>query len=130
MKQSSLQRYNFYGRKHGKKLSKLQKYYITEFLPAIAPIGVSYAENPNREKLSFSNIFGAKEYVGIEYHYQGDIITGKMNTNGLMVVGDNGALMKSADWEVNVAKSKAKYFNKYAYYENFWINNIILINIF
>ena len=62
-----------------------------------------------------SNIFGAKEYVGIEYHYQGDIITGKMNTNGLMVVGDNGALMKSADWEVNVAKSKAKYFNKYAY---------------
>jgi len=60
-----------------------------------------------------SNIFGAKEYVGIEYHYQGDITTGKMNTNGLMVVDDNGALMKPADWEVNVAKSKARYFDKY-----------------
>ena len=71
MKQSSLQRYNFYGRKHGKKLSKLQKHYITEFLPAIAPIGVSYAENPNREKISFSNIFGADCPVWIEVGFGG-----------------------------------------------------------
>ena len=62
---------NFYGRRRGKKLSKNQAYYITNFLPQISLAGVSYNENPSRSKLALEDIFGKKCPVWLEIGFGG-----------------------------------------------------------
>ena len=56
----------------------------------------------------------AKAYVGFEYRIAAKNTYGKMGMNG-MVVGKNGREYIPSAWEANIALSKAKKFNDYAY---------------
>lgn len=62
---------NFYGRRRGKKLSKIQEQYIEKFLPKISLGGVSYDENPKRNLVSLEQIFGKKISVWLEIGFGG-----------------------------------------------------------
>lgn len=62
---------NFYGRRRGKKISKIQNYYISTFLPKVSLLGASYNENPNRKKLSLKEIFGEECAVWLEIGFGG-----------------------------------------------------------
>lgn len=53
---------NFYGRRHGKKLRAHQADLLERFLPAVAPAGVAWDENPGRTPVDFAGmIAGARE---------------------------------------------------------------------
>ena len=62
---------NFYGRRRGKKLSKLQNHYIKNFLPDISLKGVSYDENPNRHKVTAKKIFNENCPIWLEIGFGG-----------------------------------------------------------
>ncbi len=62
---------NFYGRRRGKKLSKLQEQYLDKFLPKVSLYGVSCDENPNRDFISLEQIFGKKCSVWLEIGFGG-----------------------------------------------------------
>ena len=62
---------NFYGRRRGKKLSKLQNYYIKNFLPDICVKGISYDENPNRHKVTAKKIFNENCPIWLEIGFGG-----------------------------------------------------------
>ena len=65
-----------------------------------------------------SKFFSPKEYIGIEYHHNTrSIVYGKMNKDGLMI-DENSSVMSTLEWEISVAKSKAKYFSKRAFIIN------------
>ncbi|MGB0497684.1 MAG: tRNA (guanosine(46)-N7)-methyltransferase TrmB [Rubricella sp.] len=49
---------NFYGRRHGKKLRDHQAALLEEFLPRIAPRGVTWDENPARDPIALEALFG------------------------------------------------------------------------
>lgn len=63
--------FNFYGRKRGKKLSKLQDDFISTYLPKISMPGISYEENPKRGKLKIKQIFGDSSPVWLEIGFGG-----------------------------------------------------------
>ena len=63
--------FNFYGRKRGKKLSKLQEHYILTYLPKIALDKVSFGENPNRSKLELTEIFDENYPICLEIGFGG-----------------------------------------------------------
>ena len=62
---------NFYGRRRGKKLSKLQNYYIKNFLPDICVKGISYDENPDRHKVTAKKIFNENCPIWLEIGFGG-----------------------------------------------------------
>ena len=75
---------NFYGRKRGKKLSGLQEQFISNYLPKISLGGISYEENPSREKIKIEEIFGEKCPVWLEIGFGGGehlLAIAKKNTN-------------------------------------------------
>lgn len=51
---------NFYGRRKGKHLRESQQAYLAEDLAALAPGGVSPAENPDRHPLDLAALFGGR----------------------------------------------------------------------
>ena len=63
--------FNFYGRKSGKKLSKNQNYYILTYLPKVSISGVSYDENPERNKVKVKEIFGDNSPIWLEIGFGG-----------------------------------------------------------
>ena len=71
MAKENSHRFNFYGRRRGKKISSLQRNHLDKFLPAITPLGIDYEENPNRKKISFIEIFGSDCPVWIEVGFGG-----------------------------------------------------------
>ncbi len=66
-----LKNVNFYGRRRGKKLSKLQVYYIKNYLPKITPKGITRTENPTRTETQIKNIFGEKRPLWLEVGFGG-----------------------------------------------------------
>ena len=63
--------HNFYGRRRGKKLSKLKNDFLLNYLPTITPAGISYEENPKRNKLKIKEIFGYNCTVWLEIGFGG-----------------------------------------------------------
>ena len=66
-----MDKFNFYGRRRGKKLSRTQTKFVEEYLPKISLSGISYEENPNRNKIQIEGIFGEECPVWIEIGFGG-----------------------------------------------------------
>ena len=62
---------NYYGRRRGKKLSKVQNDYMTNYLPKVTPKNISWHENPDRKKLKIEEIFGETCAVWLEIGFGG-----------------------------------------------------------
>ena len=63
--------FNFYGRKRGKKLSKLQENYISSYLPKLSIKNASVDDNPQRKKITINEIFGRLCPVWLEIGFGG-----------------------------------------------------------
>jgi tRNA (guanine-N7-)-methyltransferase len=64
-------RRNFYGRRVGKTLRPAQKGYLGDDLGRLRPLGISPAENPDRERLDLTAIFGDARPVWLEIGFGG-----------------------------------------------------------
>jgi tRNA (guanine-N7-)-methyltransferase len=62
---------NFYGRRHGKTLRKGQKRHLETTLERIAPRGVSWDDNPEREPIDLTALFGDDRPVWLEIGFGG-----------------------------------------------------------
>jgi len=62
---------NFYGRIHGKTLRKGQIEHMETTLKALAPQGVSWAENPERNPIDLAELFGDARPVWLEIGFGG-----------------------------------------------------------
>jgi tRNA (guanine-N7-)-methyltransferase len=62
---------NFYGRRHGKTLRRGQKHLLENRLAALAPAGVSRAENPERDPIDPSALFPKAREVWLEIGFGG-----------------------------------------------------------
>lgn len=62
---------NFYGRRHGKTLRRSQKGYLSEDLGSLQPQGISVVENPDRQPISLTSIFGDDRPVWLEVGFGG-----------------------------------------------------------
>jgi len=62
---------NFYGRIHGKTLRPAQKVYLSEDLASLRPAGVTRAENPARDPIDPSGIFGDGRPIWLEIGFGG-----------------------------------------------------------
>ena len=62
---------NFYGRVHGKTLSDKQVDHLENTLPKIAPKGVSWEENPDRDPIDLVSLFGDNRPVWLEIGFGG-----------------------------------------------------------
>ena len=63
--------FNFYGRRRGKTLSDRQKHFIANYLPIITPGGISYHENPKREKINLKEVFDKDYPLWLEIGFGG-----------------------------------------------------------
>lgn len=62
---------NFYGRRHGKTMRKGQVALLEERLPALAPPGVAWAENPGRAPVDFKAMRPGAREVWLEIGFGG-----------------------------------------------------------
>jgi len=62
---------NFYGRRAGKTMRPSQKSYLSEDLETLRPFGVTAEENPARELLDLSTVFGDARPVWLEIGFGG-----------------------------------------------------------
>ncbi len=62
---------NFYGRRFGKTLRKGQIYHLENTLPKIAPKGVTWEENPDRNSIDLVELFGDDRPVWLEIGFGG-----------------------------------------------------------
>ena len=62
---------NFYGRRHGKQLRPRQVKLLDEYLPTIAPPGVAWGENPDREKVDFRGMVPGARAAWLEIGFGG-----------------------------------------------------------
>ena len=65
------ERRNFYGRRHGKTLRQSQKTYLSEDMEALRPRGIWATENPGRNPLDPRAIFGDARPVWLEIGFGG-----------------------------------------------------------
>lgn len=65
------ERRNFYGRRFGKTLRPSQKTYLSEDLSTLTPAGVSPEDNPERQTIDLSTIFGDARPVWLEIGFGG-----------------------------------------------------------
>lgn len=68
---AALPRRNFYGRRHGKALRPTQQRHLDELLPRIAVQGVDRVQNPAREAIDLSALFGRVCSVWLEIGFGG-----------------------------------------------------------
>jgi tRNA (guanine-N7-)-methyltransferase len=68
---TSPERRNFYGRRHGKTLRDSQKAYLSEDLESLLPAGVSREDNPTREMIEPAAIFGDNRAIWLEVGFGG-----------------------------------------------------------
>ncbi len=68
---TTVKQLNFYGRRRGKKLSKIQSNYIKTYLPKISLAGISYSDNPTRCKIKIKEVFGNRCQVWLEIGFGG-----------------------------------------------------------
>lgn len=64
-------RRNFYGRRHGKTLRQSQKGYLSEDLGDLRPRGITVQENPERDRIDPTAIFGRPGPVWLEIGFGG-----------------------------------------------------------
>ncbi|WP_299358511.1 tRNA (guanosine(46)-N(7))-methyltransferase TrmB [uncultured Paracoccus sp.] len=64
-------RRNFYGRRHGKTLRHSQKGYLAEDLGALRPRGITVQDNPDRELIDPTAIFGDDRPLWLEIGFGG-----------------------------------------------------------
>ncbi len=62
---------NFHGRRHGKRLRKGQQDLLETRLDALAPPGVSWTENPDRQPLDLAALFPEAERIWLEIGFGG-----------------------------------------------------------
>ncbi|WP_127903984.1 tRNA (guanosine(46)-N7)-methyltransferase TrmB [Solirhodobacter olei] len=62
---------NFYGRRHGKTLRDSQREYLDHDLAALAPEGVSFAENPERAPVDPAAFFEGDREIWLEIGFGG-----------------------------------------------------------
>ena len=62
---------NFYGRRHGKKLRKGQAGLIATRLAELAPPGVGWDENPQRDALDLATLYPGKREIWLEIGFGG-----------------------------------------------------------
>lgn len=62
---------NFYGRRHGKTLRPVQEKMLAELLPKLAPTGVAWAENPDREVVDFTSMVKGARAAWLEIGFGG-----------------------------------------------------------
>lgn len=62
---------NFYGRRHGKKLRNHQADLVDTRLAELAPPGVTWAENPDREQIDLKALFPGKTEIWLEIGFGG-----------------------------------------------------------
>lgn len=68
---TSPDRRNFYGRRHGKTLRSSQKTYLSEDLEILRPRGISREENPDRAPIDPQSIFGDARPIWLEIGFGG-----------------------------------------------------------
>ena len=64
-------RFNFFGRRRGKKLSERQKDYILNYLPTVSLSGITDYENPKREKVNLKEIIHDDNPIWLEIGFGG-----------------------------------------------------------
>lgn len=70
-KDTSPERRNFYGRRHGKTLRHSQKAYLSEDLGSLRPAGITRADNPDRQPIDPAMIFGDNRPIWLEVGFGG-----------------------------------------------------------
>ena len=62
---------NFYGRRHGKTLRPVQEKMLAELLPKLAPKGVAWADNPDRNEVDFKSMVKGAKAAWLEIGFGG-----------------------------------------------------------
>lgn len=80
---------NFYGRRHGKTLRPVQEKMLAEVLPTLAPEGVAWAENPDRDPVDFTAMVPGAKSAWLEIGFGGGehLIAMAAANPGIAIIG-------------------------------------------